>query len=159
MNEDQKKLIRKITQPIPFFWFMLLRLPSVAFWKIKVKSLTLTQCQTTLPFTWRTQNPFGSIYFSALAGSAELASGLLCMLHLAGGSKFSMLVTDFQATFHKKAVKTVIMHCNDGLLLKETLNQLKAPGDTAIQVLTIEGKDSDGVPIGSFKVTWSFKRK
>lgn len=119
----------------------------------------MEMCQTKVPYRWTTQNPFHSIYFSALAGTAELASGILCMLHVAGNKKISMLVTDFQASFHKKAKSRVTMTCEDGPLIQETLLQLKSPGETGIVTVNVLGTDEDGLHIGTFKVTWSFKHK
>jgi hypothetical protein len=159
MNRTQQQFIRKITSPLSYFWFMLLNLPSVIFWGIKIKTLNMDQCQTKVPFNWRTQNPFNSIYFSALAGTAELASGILCMLHAAGNKKISMLVTDFQAAFHKKAKSEVTMTCADGPMIQETLHQLTSQGQTGLITVTVVGKDEDGLHIGTFMVTWSFKHK
>lgn len=159
MNRTQHQFIRKITNRLSYFWFMLLNLPSVIFWGIKIKTLNMDQCQTKVPFRWSTQNPFNSIYFSALAGTAELATGILCMLHVAGNKEISMLVTAFQATFHKKAKSKITMTCTDGPLIQDTLHQLKSPGQTGLVTVTVVGKDEDDLHIGTFKITWSFKHK
>ncbi|MFC4872695.1 DUF4442 domain-containing protein [Negadavirga shengliensis] len=146
-------------RPLPFFWFMLTKLPSITFWNIRIKQLGKNGCQTILPFTWRTQNPFRSVYFATLAGAAELASGALCMLHLTGKKEYSMLVTDFEATFSKKATGTVSMTCEDGPLLLQTLEKLEKPGDVQTLRMAVTGTNENGDVIGNFAVTWSFKRK
>lgn len=144
---------------MPYFWYMLTNLPSIIFWGIRVKAINLDLCHTTLPFNWRTKNPFKSIYFAALCGGAELASGMLCMLHLSSGERFSMLVVDFNAQFIKKANKQVTMKCEDGELIKQTLSTLPNSGDTAVLKTTVTAHHPDSEMVAKFEVTWSFKRK
>lgn len=159
LSHKQKKFRKNILRPLTFSWYMLNRLPSIVFWNVRVSHLDENVCQTVLPFTWRTQNPFGSIYFAALAAGAELASGALCMLHLTGKDDYSMLVTEFHARFYKKATGTVTFTCNEGKLLAETLKKLEKAGDTQILPLNVTGISGDGYAIGEFSITWSFKRK
>ena len=84
----------KMTNPLIFWFAMLVKLPSAVFWRLKVKKLDPSSCEVTIPYFWRTQNPFKSIYFAALAGAAELSTGALCQLAIAGKGSFSMLVVD-----------------------------------------------------------------
>jgi acyl-coenzyme A thioesterase PaaI-like protein len=138
---------------------MLTNLPSIIFWGVRVKAIDLEVCHTTLPFNWRTKNPFRSIYFAALCGGAELASGMLCMFHLAGEKRYSMLVVDFNAQFIKKANKKVTMKCEDGELIKQKLSGLSNSGDTAVVITTVMAHHPDNEVVAKFEITWSFKRK
>jgi hypothetical protein len=149
---------KKMTNPIIFWFAMLIKLPSAVFWRLKVKKLDQSSCEVTIPYFWRSQNPFKSIYFAALAGAAELSTGALCQLALAGKGSFSMLVVDFRAEYFKKASTKITFSCEQGkelFGLIETMNQ----GDTSQLTMISTGKNTSGETVAKFFVTWSFKRK
>ncbi|SEJ50145.1 Acyl-coenzyme A thioesterase PaaI, contains HGG motif [Cyclobacterium xiamenense] len=159
MNTQQKRVQRLLLWPPGFIWYMARKLPSVLFWGIRVLQLNANHCRTQLPFSWRTKNPFRSIYFSALCGAAELASGALCLFHTSGTGSYSMLVTEFEAEFIKKATQTVTMECREGNRIHEALQALKQPGDSCQISLAVSGLHPDGETLARFRVTWSFKRR
>ncbi|MEP1087296.1 DUF4442 domain-containing protein [Algoriphagus sp.] len=149
---------KKMSNPL-YFWFgMLVKLPSAIFWKFRIKELDADKCVVTIPFTWRTQNPFNSIYFAAMAGAAELSTGALCQLAISGLGKYSMLVVDFRAEYFKKANQTITFTCDQGQELIELLEPL-SPDDTAKLRMISSGKNPQGEEVARFYVTWSFKRK
>lgn len=158
LSPEQLDYQKKMTNPLVFKMAMLAKLPSVIFWGIGVKNLDQDKCGVTLPFTWKTQNPFQSIYFAALAGAAELSTGLLCQLAIAGKGKFSMLVVDFRAEFHKKANTKSTFICEDGKELFEVIDRMD-PEDTAKFTTVSTGRNLQGEIIAKFFVTWSFKKK
>lgn len=149
---------RKMTNPFIFWFAMLLKLPSAVFWKLKVKSLTSEECVVTIPYFWRSQNPFKSIYFAALAGAAELSTGALCQLALAGRGQFSMLVVDFRAEYFKKANSKIAFTCDQGAELFDLIGSLHT-GDTSQLTMISTGRTTSGETVAKFYVTWSFKRK
>ncbi|WP_339924688.1 DUF4442 domain-containing protein [uncultured Cyclobacterium sp.] len=159
MNKNQQYFIRSMSQFSSYFWYMFKNLPSIVFWGVRLKTINLNTCSTTIPFNWRTKNPFKSIYFATLCGGAELASGMLCMLHLSGNEGFSMLVVDINGQFFKKANDQITMTCEDGQRIKETLEGLPNSGDTAMVKTTITGYNPAEEMVARFDITWSFKRK
>lgn len=158
MTPEAKKYQNRMSNPFIFWWAMFFKLPSAVFWRLKIKKITPEECWVTIPYFWRSQNPFNSIYFAAMAGAAELSTGALCQLGLAGKGKFSMLVVDFRAEYHKKANQKIIFVCNQGQELNDLINGLE-PGGTASLTMISIGKDPDGEVVAKFYVTWSFKRK
>ncbi|SHN12202.1 protein of unknown function [Cyclobacterium lianum] len=159
MNPSQQRFQKSITTFPSFLWYMVKNLPSVIFWGCRLKKLNMRECQTSVPFTYRTKNPFRSIYFSALCGTAELASGILCMLHLSGKPSVSMLVTGFEATFIKKATQTIFMSCVEGEKISAALQQLSNKGDTATLQLPISASNQEGETVATFIITWSFRKR
>lgn len=149
---------RKMTNPIIFWFAMLLKLPSAVFWRLKIKTLTTEMCEVTIPFFWRSQNPFKSIYFAALAGAAELSTGALCQFALAGKGQFSMLVVDFRAEYSKKANSKITFSCNQGSELFALIDSMQI-GETAQLTMISTGTNSTDETVAKFFVTWSFKRK
>ncbi len=149
---------RKMTHPL-FFWLaMLVKLPSAVFWRLRIKTLTAERCEVTIPYFWRSQNPFKSIYFAALAGAAELSTGALGQLALAGRGSFSMLVVDFRAEYSKKANAKITFSCGQGADLFGLVESLKT-GETGQLTMVSTGTNPSGETVARFFVTWSFKRK
>lgn len=149
---------QKMNKPLIFWMAMLSKLPSAIFWKFRIKTITQEKCEVTLPYSWRTQNPFRSIYFAAMAGAGELSTGALCQMYLAGRGKFSMLVVDFKAEFHKKADQKITFTCEQGEELFDLLNPMK-PGDTGQLTMISTGTNPAGEMVARIYVTWSFKKK
>jgi hypothetical protein len=149
---------KKMTNPLIFWLAMLVKLPSANFWKLRIRKLDQDSCEVTIPYFWRSQNPFKSIYFAALAGAAEMSTGALCQLALAGKGKFSMLVVDFRAEYFKKASSKITFACEQGNELFELIDGMN-PGDTSQLTMVSTGKNSSGETVARFYVTWSFKRK
>lgn len=158
MNAKAKQYQKRMNNPFIFWWAMLFKLPSAVFWRLKIKHLSTEMCEVSIPFFWRSQNPFQSIYFAALAGAAELSTGALCQLALAGRGNFSMLVVDFRAEYYKKANEKIIFRCDQGNELNLLIEKLQV-GDTDKLTMISTGTNPQGETVAKFFVTWSFKRK
>jgi hypothetical protein len=149
---------QKMTNPVIFWFAMLVKLPSAVFWRLRIKALTTEKCEVTIPFFWRSQNPFKSIYFAALAGAAELSTGALCQLALAGKGQFSMLVVGFRAEFSKKANSKITFSCTQGDELFELIDDLEVGESTQLTMIST-GQNQEDETVAKFFITWSFKRK
>jgi hypothetical protein len=158
MTQEAKKYLKQMSNPFIFWWAMLFKLPSAVFWRLRIKKISPEECWVTIPYFWRSQNPFNSIYFAAMAGAAELSTGALCQLGMAGKGKFSMLVVDFRAEYHKKANQKITFVCNQGKELTQLLDSLE-PGGTATLTMVSTGTNPNREMVARFFVTWSFKRK
>ena len=73
-----------------------------AFAGLRIDEFDAGKCAVSLPYGWRTQNPFRSIYFAAQCMAAELSTGALAMLAIQSSNEsVSMLVTNMSASFGK----------------------------------------------------------
>jgi hypothetical protein len=158
MTEAAKKYRSRMLNPFIFWWAMFLKLPSAIFWRLRVREINEEKCTVTIPYFWRSQNPFKSIYFAALAGAAELSTGALCQYAMAGKGQYSMLVVDFRAEYHKKANQRITFECRQGKELFSLIDSLET-GQTNSLTMVSEGKNQLGETVAKFFVTWSFKRK
>jgi hypothetical protein len=149
---------KRMKNPFIFWFAMLFKLPTAIFWRLKMVHLDSQKCHVSIPYFWRSQNPFKSIYFAALAGAAELSTGALCQLALAGKGSFSMLVVDFRAEYSKKANTKILFTCEQGAELFSLIDTLK-PGETNQLTMLSIGKNKSGEEVARFFITWSFKRK
>jgi len=159
MNKKQLQFIRIMNHRLLFWWAMLFKLPTLIFWGIKIKSLTLDSCSTTIPYHWRTQNPFKSIYFAALAGAAELSTGALCMLAIHGNHSVSMLVIDLKAEYYKKANQKITFICDQGEFIQQMITSLNDVNPSKIVTLVSKGYNEQQEFVAQFNITWSFKLK
>ena len=151
--------MRNLNTPWKLRLYFLRRLPSCWYWGVRIREVTPSRCQVTIPYGWRTQNPFRSIYFAALAGAAELSTGALALLALHGRGRISMLVTALEGKFIKKANTLTTFTCEEGATIQEAVQAAidTGEGQTA-RILTI-GRNHAGEEVCRFWLTWSFKVK
>lgn len=152
-------LIRNLGTPWKMRLYFLQRLPSCWFWGVRVREATPARCQVTIPYSWRTQNPFRSIYFAALAGAAELSTGALALIALHGRGRISMLITGLEGQFVKKADTLTTFTCEQGDVIQEAVQEAIDSGEgRTARILTV-GRNEAGEEVCRFWLTWSFKVK
>lgn len=159
LNEPAQKTRKAFLNPWKLRLFFLNNLPSALFWGLKIKSADAQQCQVLLPFSWYSKNPFRSIYFAAQCGAAELSTGTLAILALAGKPALSMLVLDVTTTFTKKANGPTTFTCEDGQKVISTVNQVLETGVPQTITMTSTGRLADGTVVSKTELTWTFKKR
>ena len=159
LSPKQEKLIRQMLSPLSWRVFTTKELPSLGLWGVKVRELNAEHCTVTMPYGWRSQNPFRSVYFAAQSGAAELSTGALALLHLKGKAPTSMLVTQFDSKYYKKASAKLRFECKDGLAIAEAVDGTLADGEGRTVVAHSVATLPDGTVASEFWVTWSFRRR
>ena len=139
--------------------YFLTKLPSALWWGIKVKSCSPYRTEVEMPFSWRTQNPFRSIYFAAQAGAAELSTGLMATIALKDRGKISMLVTNFEMAYFKKVSSTITFTCEEGIKILDAVQQAIDTGEGVEVTINSIGTLPNGEVASKVKITWSFKVK
>lgn len=137
------------------FW----KLPGAWFMGAQIYSCDAEKCVVRLPYRWRSQNPFRSIYFAAQCAAAELSTGMLSLVALEGQPPVSMLVVGFEAQFLKKAGDTLLFTCEDGAAMLASIQQAIATGEAQTFTAISVGRLPDGSEASRMVVTWSFKVK
>src|SRR4029434_3796701 len=74
------KLRNRVRNPWLMRGFMLAKLPLALIAGVCVRGLDRERCVVTVPYGWRTTNPFRSTYFAALSMAAEMSTGALSMV-------------------------------------------------------------------------------
>jgi uncharacterized protein DUF4442 len=158
MGETPSAFIKSLKHPLKFRMFLLSRLPNAFFAGLRIRDLDETACRVTVPYKWFTKNPFRSTYFACLSMAAEMSTGVLCLVHLhKRNPPVSMLVVKMEAEYFKKAVGQTSFICDDGLKIKECVEQAVQTGESRTIRARSIGKNSDGVAVAEFFITWSFK--
>ncbi len=150
--------IKLVRNPLKFRIFLLSRLPAAYFSGVRIKSISEEKCVVTVPYKWFSKNPFNSTYFACLAMAAEMSTGALCLANIFKRSpSVSMLLTDMNGAYHKKATGITSFVCRDGIALRDAIEEAIATnGDNMITVQTT-GTNEAGELVAVFNFTWSFK--
>lgn len=156
---SKNQLLATLHSPLKMALYMLQRLPTLLFWGVRIKKVSGQEAVVTLPYGWRTQNPFRSIYFAAQCGAAEFSTGLLALVHLHGKGRVSMLITRVEADFVKKADSLVTFTCTDGELMRSAIEQAIQTGKAVTFTARSVGVQANGEIVAQLLFTWSFKSK
>lgn len=160
MEPSVIKFLETVQHPIKFRLFLLSKLPSAFFSGVKVKYADDSKAIVTIPFKWFSKNPFRSIYFACLSMAAEMSTGVLAMSNTYEQTPaVSMLVIKTEAIYLKKATGVTTFTCEDGKMLKATIDEAKASGKGTTFAARSVGRDKDGEVVAEFTITWSFKAK
>ncbi len=154
------RLRRRMTNAWMLRLFMLARLPLALFAGLRVRELEPGRCAVSVPYGWRSQNPFRSTYFAAQAMAAELSTGALAMAaaELAPAS-VAMLIVRMESTYGKKATRTATFVCEDGAAIFEAVGRAVSTGEPQTVEAATVGRMADGTEVARFVFTWSFKKR
>ena len=154
------KFLQLIKHPIKFRLFLLSKLPSAFFSGVRVINADEEKCTVKIPYKWFTQNPFKSTYFACLSMAAEMSTGVLAMAYIYKRQPaISMLVLKVDGSFIKKATGITIFTCDDGLMIKQTIEDSIISNEGKIVTAKSYGRNEAGEIVAEFAVTWSFKVK
>ena len=160
MNPHTSAFIKLLRHPLKFRMFLLSRLPAAFFSGLRIREVDESKCVVSVPYKWFTQNPFRSTYFACLSMAAEMSTGALSMAHSYKlKPPVSMLVVKVESEYFKKATGRTSFICEDGMAIKETIEQAIETGEARIIRSKSIGKNNDGVIVAEFFITWSFKAK
>ncbi|HMO41055.1 MAG TPA: DUF4442 domain-containing protein [Saprospiraceae bacterium] len=154
-----QQLLRSFNNPWKMRLYYWQKIPSLLFWGVKIEHCTPERAMVSVPFRWRTQNPFRSTYFAALCGAAELSTGVLAFVALQGHSRVSMLITHIEADFVKKANGRTVFTCEEGDKIQRAVQQaIDTQTAQTVRVTTI-GRNAAAEVVAQATLTWSFKLK
>ena len=138
--------------------FVFFKLPS-AFWSgVRVKSITEEKCEVTVKHRWFNQNPFNSMYFAVQAMAAEFTTGALVMLQVKkSGKSISILVANNKSSFTKKATGRITFTCNQGGLIKDTIQKAIDTMEGQTVWLTSVGVNEEGIQVSEMQFEWTVK--
>src|SRR6478609_5583845 len=115
---------------LKFKLFLLSRLPIAYLAGLKLEESTDEKASISIKYKFLTQNPFRSIYFACLAMAAELATGLLALMHIKKSrASVSILVVGMHASFYKKAVGKITFTSEDGKKMEQTIQEAIKDGE------------------------------
>lgn len=162
-NPHIQRFIKRATNPVLQRLFFLSKLPAAGFMGVRVQDLTPDAATVSLPYGWRSKNPFRSTYFAAQAAAAELSTGLLISEHIQGRGKIAMLITHMEADFIQTATDRTLFICNQGQEIIQAVQETIATGESRRISLVVKGiqpqADGSSLEVSNFTFEWSIKAK
>tara|TARA_B100001093_G_scaffold447600_1_gene452611 strand:+ start:3798 stop:4250 length:453 start_codon:yes stop_codon:yes gene_type:complete len=134
----------------------------VIAWIAGVRFLSISddRADTRVSLSWFNQNPFRSIFWAVLGMAAELSTGILLMKAIKTNNvKVSMLVTQNQGFFYKKAMGKIIFTCEVGDRITQLFKHLIQDNEPKKIELVSNGYNEQGELVCTFKFEWSLKLK
>ena len=160
MNSSTEKFIEMVKHPVQFRMFLFAKLPAAFFSGVRITNIDEERSVVSVPYKWLTQNPFRSTYFASLAMAAEMSTGVLGMMHVYKRSpSISMLITNMQASYFKKATNKTFFVCEAGKQIQAAIEQSIVTREPKSITVKSSGENKDGDLIAEFLFTWSFKVK
>ena len=158
--DNSEKFRQSVSHNLKFKLYMFKQLPSAFFSGIKLVEISEERSVITIPFKYLTKNPFRSMYFASQAMAAELSTGILALSQVFGKDpRVSMLVFDMRANFIKKAISKITFECNDGIKIKNAVEESIKTGEGVTIETKSVGHDVGGQIVSEFYFTWTFKPK
>lgn len=140
--------------------FLVVKLPSAYLCGVRLKELDNSKAIVTVTHQWINQNPFNSMYFAVQSMAAELTTGALVIKKIKeSGKQISMLVTNHNGTFTKKAVGKITFSCTDGHLIDEALQRTIQTGEGQTILLKSIGVNENNEQVSAYEFEWSVKLK
>ena len=137
-----------------------MKLPAAFFSGVRIKEIDEERSVVTVPYKWLTQNPFRSTYFASLAMAAEMSTGVLGMMHVYKRKpSVSMLITNMEASYFKKATGKTFFVCESGKQIQEAVEASISSGEPKSITAKSIGTNKNGDLVAEFLFTWSFKVK
>ena len=156
----QREVFRvKLQKPLLFRAYLLKSLPAAFFMGLRLDSLADNHCTVSVPYTYFTKNPFRSIYFAAQSAAAELSTGILARMSIQGLQPMSMLITEMNAIYVKKAMNRTYFTCRDGEKIRNAAYHAYESGEPVLVKAETEGIQETGETVSRMQFVWSFKRK
>ena len=140
--------------------FLFFKLPSAWWCGVRLTELTDDHAIASVRHRWVNQNPFKSMFWAVQGMAAELATGALVLQEIRkSGRSVSMLVVNNKANFQKKARGRIAFRCEDGALLKQTLDRVLETGEGHTVWMTSIGRNEAGEVVSEFHFEWTLKVK
>lgn len=160
MNEGCRAFFKIINNPFQSRLYLFAKLPSAFFSGVRIVVAEEKKCVVSVPYKWFSKNPFRSTYFACLSMAAEMSTGVLAMAHLYKRiPPVSLLVTRVRGEFVKKATGRTHFTCEDGLLIKQTIEDTIKSREARTITTRSYGRNTTGEIVAQFDITWSFKLK
>lgn len=127
---------------------------------LRIDAIDETSCTVSLPGGWRTQNPFGSLYWAAQGMAAEMATGLHAyVLREAAPVPVGMILAGCEGSFTKMGKGRCRFVFDQGEKVADVIGQALATGERLTCATDVVGYDPAGDEISRWVFTWSFRAK
>ena len=148
------------TSVFKFNTYLFFKLPAAWWCGVRLKRITENTAEVSVTHRWINQNPFQSMFWAAQGIAAEFSTGVLVLKAIRESDrKVSMLVTNQEGNFYKKATGRVKFTCDEGEKVTKAIEKSIATQEGQIIYLHSKGVNEEGVVVSDFTFQWSIKVK
>lgn len=156
MQQYRADLLSPIKSKIGMFYM----LPMGALAGLKVTQLDDETCKVTAPYKFLNKNPFNTTYWAVLGMAAEMAGGAILLMYTKNAKvSVANFVIGSDSKFINRALGLTTFVTNDGLLIKEKVEEAIQTGKAVTFTTTSIGYDENDKIISEFIFTWSVKAR
>ena len=153
------KVLAQFNTPWKTALFLMVNLPSAFFLGIRIVRCDFNSSEVKVPFSFRSKNPFKSVYFAAQAAAAEISTGVFAMIALDGNREISMLVKSVKGEFVKKASTDLSFISLEGQKMEAAVRQAVETAEPVEVEICSNGYNTNGEIVSTFFFTWTFRKK
>lgn len=160
---DPAKLERglaRLRSPLSIYAFQGWKMPLGLAAGLRVDAVDERSCEVSLPGGWRTQNPFGSMYWAAQGMAAELATGLhgyvLCS---AAPTPVRMILARCEGDFTHMCKGRGTFTFNQGDRVLAAIEETLRTTQSVLCPCEVVGHDPNGQEVSRWVFTWSFRAR
>lgn len=145
------------------YGWCLRHIPMVVWLSPRLLERSAQRCVVKIPFTWRSRNHLGSMYFGALCVGADLAGALLAMDFIQPHghqetSPVSLVFKDMRAAFVRRAEQHTLFVCEDGPRIRACIDQAHASAQRQSVVVMVGAyEEYSQAKVAEFELTLSMK--
>lgn len=156
MEQYRNDLLSPIKSRIGMFYM----LPMGALAGLKVTHLDERACKVKVPYKFLNKNPFNTTYWAVLGMAAEMAGGAILLMYTKNAKvSVANFVVGCESKFVNRAVGVTTFITNDGLLIKEKVEEAIKTGEAITFDTTTIGYSEENKVIAEFVFTWSVKAR
>ena len=148
-----------MTMYIRFFGFF--KVPMIFYCRPKVIDINENSVTVKISLNRRTKNHVGSMYLGALSVGADITSAMLALeLIKQSNRKIIPIFKDFHADYFKRAEGDVHFVCDEGMKIKELVNQVINSNNRVNEKIIVNAYVPDTgnkEPVATFTLTLSLK--
>ena len=138
--------------------YQLKNVPGAFWFRLKVEHVDENKTVVSLPNSWRTQNPFNSIYFVGLLAAAEYSTAIFVYSRVMMADNVKFIVKDVKADFVKKGNARTFFTCDEPQKIDAAVNRAIETGEQQSITLKSIGKKASGEVVSNVEITWTFKK-
>lgn len=160
---DEAKIdqgLRRMNWPGALTLFSMAKMPLGVAAGLRLDALDRQRCTASLPGGWRTQNPFGSMYWAAQGMAAELATGVHGVVFTSAAPvPVRVILAGCHGHFVRMCKGRGTFVFEQGDKVREHIERTLATGESLTCDTEVTGYDPGGEVVSRWTFSWAFRAK
>lgn len=145
------------------YFFGIAKVPMIFYVRPRLQRIDERGVEIKIPLRRRTMNHLRAMYFGVLCVGADCAGGIIAVwLIRQSGARVDFVFKSCEAEFMKRAEGDTVFTCNDGMQIKEAVQQALQTTERVnipLDIIATVPKKLGDEPVAKFKLILSVKRR